>query len=150
MLNSQNRTCAFKYFLSDAERIMPLVTITCRCYPTEDAAKVERAVLNLFPESQVERSADAILATAEDLERFKEIIRNHRILDTTRSVMLRGSTGRRTRFLLNKQVAFVGKVSFLEGRTALGGMEVTVEAEDLDSLIDEVAPITVNGEEVTR
>lgn len=129
---------------------MPLVTISAKCYPTEDPAKLEKAILNLFPGSEVERSADAILARTESLERFKELIRNHRILDSTRSVMAQGSSGRRTSFALNKQVAFAGKVSFLEGKVALGGMDVTVEDEDLDSLIDEVAPITVNGEEVPR
>ena len=99
-----------------------MVTITARFYPTEDQSKVERAILNLFPGSRLERSADVIMARTEDLGRFKETIRNHRILDTTRSVMQRGSAGRRTRFLLNKQAAFAGKVSFLEGKVALGGL----------------------------
>lgn len=127
-----------------------MVTIKAKCYPTEDPAKVERAVLNLFPGSEVERSAEAILAKTENLERFKELIRNYRILDTTRSVMLRGRVGERTSFLLNKQVAFAGKVSFLEGKVALGGMDVTVDDADLGSLIDEVAPVTIDGEEVKR
>lgn len=129
---------------------MALVTITARCYPTEDPAKVERAILNLFPGSEVERSADAILARTGSLERFKELIRNHRILDATRRVMVRGTDGERTSFAVNKQAALSGKVSFLEGKVALGGIQVAIEDEDLGALIDEVSPVTVNGEEVPR
>ena len=40
--------------------------------------------------------------------------------------MLHGVRDGTTRFVLNKQVAFVGKVSFLDGPAALGGIEVTV------------------------
>jgi predicted RNA binding protein with dsRBD fold (UPF0201 family) len=129
---------------------MALVTVSARFYPTEDPAKVERAVLNLFPGSEVERSADAILAKTSNLERFKELIRNHRILDATRKVMVRGTSGNGTRFVVNKQAALSGKVSFLDGKVALGGIQVAIEDPDLVALIDEVAPVTINGEEVPR
>jgi predicted RNA binding protein with dsRBD fold (UPF0201 family) len=129
---------------------MALVTITAKCYPTEDPAKVERAILKLFPGSEVDRSADAIVARTHSLERFKELIRNHRILDATRSVMLRGAEGERTSFALNKQAALSGKVSFLEGKAALGGIQVDIEDDNLESLIEGVASVTVNGEEVSR
>ena len=129
---------------------MATVTVQARCYPTEDPAKVQRAVLNLFPRSEVEASAEAIEARTGDLERFKEIIRNHRILDAARNVMLRAVSGTRTSFVLNKQAALSGKVSFLEGKVALGGIHVAIEDDDLASLIDEVAPVTVDGEEVPR
>jgi hypothetical protein len=125
-------------------------TISAKCYPTEDPAKVERAVLNLFPGSEVERSAYAITAKTSSLERFKELIRNHRILDATRRVMVQGTNGNGTRFVLNKQAALSGKVSFLDGKVALGGIQVAIEDEDLSTLIDQVAPITVDGEEVPR
>ena len=73
-------------------------------------------------------------------------------LDTTRSQMLAGMRRNsvKTRFNLNKQVATVGKVSFVDYRTALGTIEVTVEDEDLEALIDRVAPVTVDGEEVKQ
>lgn len=129
---------------------MAMVTIAARCYPTEDPAKVEKAILNLFPGSEVDRSSDVIVAKTSRLERFKELIRNHRILDATRAVMLRGVQGRRTSFELNKQAALSGKVSFLQGKAALGGIQVDIEDADLESLIEEVAPITVDGEEVSR
>lgn len=129
---------------------MPQANIVTKCFPTEDPVKVERAVLNLFPKSQVEHEGDEITASTTDLGRFKELIRNHRILDSTRKVLLRGLLGDTTTFALNKQAAYAGKVSFLEEKVALGGIEVTIEAEGLDAIIDEIAPMTIDGEEVPR
>jgi len=129
---------------------MALVTAKARCFPTEDPARVEKAVLKIFPGSEVERSADGIVARTGDLGRFKELVRNHRILDATRGVMLRGTSGTTTSFSLNKQAALSGKVSFLDGKVALGGIQVEIEDQELEALIDEVAPVTVNGEEVPR
>jgi predicted RNA binding protein with dsRBD fold (UPF0201 family) len=129
---------------------MSQATIVAKCYPTEDPTKVERAVLNIFPGSELERSPGELVARTQDLSRFKELIRNHRILDSTRRVMLRGTEGQSTSFVLNKQAAFSGRVSFLEERVALGGLRVTMEDQSLEALIDEVAPVTVNGEEVAR
>lgn len=129
---------------------MPRVIIVAKCYPTEDPDKLRKAILNIFPLSQPELYEGEMRAETEDLSRFMELIRNHRILDSTRQVMLKGVEGNRTRFTLNKQAAFVGKVSFLEERVALGGISVIVEDDELQALIDRVAPVTVNGEEVKR
>jgi predicted RNA binding protein with dsRBD fold (UPF0201 family) len=63
-------------------------------------------------------------------------------------VLFKGVRGNRTTIHLNKQVATVGKVSFTEPRTILGTIEVTIEDEDLELLIDRVAPETVDGEEL--
>ena len=53
-------------------------------------------------------------------------------------------------FHLNKQVAFMGKVSFSEPKAILGTIRVTVDETDILALIDKVAPETVDGEEVLR
>jgi predicted RNA binding protein with dsRBD fold (UPF0201 family) len=125
---------------------MPLITaITARatCHPTEDCEKVRQALLNVFPDSEIEASGDELVARTDSGERLREIILNQHIRDTARSVILHGREGNRTRFLINKQVAFVGKVSFLEGPVPLGGIQVEVEAEDLSSAIDYLAESTV-------
>jgi len=126
------------------------VTAQAKCLPTESPSKVAKAVLNIFPDSRVEQSEEGIVARSSSLERFKELIRNYRILDTTRSVLLAGRSGSTTSFSINKQVAFVGKISFVEERMPLGSIDVTFEDEDIESLIDGVAPVTVNGEEVLK
>ena len=66
-------------------------------------------------------------------------------------MLYRGKKGSdRTVFHLNKQVAFMGKVSFSEPKAILGTIKVTVEEPDILALIDKVAPETVDGEEVLR
>ena len=127
---------------------MPSIEITCPVYPSEDPEKVKTAILKVFPNATLEESDMGIKGTTDDLDRFSKQIRKQKILDTTRSVMLHGKRGDRTRIFLNKQVAFVGKVSFCEEKTILGTMKVVIIDEDIDGLIDKVAPVTVDGEEV--
>ena len=125
-----------------------MVNVTARVnfFPTEEQDKVRLSLLNMFPNAEVTVIDDEMVARTDDLSRFKELIRNHKILDSTRAVMLQGLHEGRTTFLLNKQAAFVGKVSFAEGRSPMGPITVEMEDEDLGALIDEVAPCTVNGE----
>ena len=127
---------------------MPLVTVRTPCLPTEDPEKVRKAVLNLFPESMIEEKDGVIMARTGSLWRFRELVRSHRIIDATRRIMLRGKQGNGTSFQVNKQVAFIGKISYVEEKLPLGSIEVSIEDDDLDKLIDAVAPVTVNGEEV--
>lgn len=128
--------------------IMTSIEISCPVYPSEDPEKVRTAILKVFPDAQLETTDENITGTTESIERFSKQIRKQKILDTTRSVMIRGKRGDRTRFFLNKQVAFVGKISFCEEKTILGTIKVLVIDDDIDALIDRVAPVTVDGEEV--
>jgi uncharacterized protein len=127
---------------------MPLITVKSPCLPTEDPEKVRKAVLNLFPESLIEEKDGVITAKTGSLARFNELIRSYRIIDATRRILLRGKQGGSTSFLINKQVAFIGKISYVEEKLPLGSIEVSIEDDDMDKLIDVVAPVTVNGEEV--
>jgi len=127
---------------------MTSIEISCPVYPSEDPEKVKTAILKIFPDAVLEEKDDEITGTTESLERFSKQIRKQKILDTTRSVMIHGKRGDRTRFFLNKQVAFVGKVSFCEEKTILGTMKVMIKDDDIEELIDRVAPVTVDGEEV--
>lgn len=125
---------------------MPSITLRAKCFPTEDPRKVQEALLNVFPEFSVEEYEGGYIARGSSADRFGETIRNQRILDTTRRVMLKGRHGNQTRFMINKQVAYVGKVSFVEGTPPLGGIEIVIEDENLEQLIDIIAPSTSNGE----
>jgi len=127
---------------------MPLVTVKAPCLPTEDAEKVRKAIMNLFPDSLIEEKSGSIEAKTISLARFKELIRTNRIIDATHRILMHGKQGNVTNFMVNKQVAFIGKISYVEEKLPLGSIEVTIEDDDLDHLIDEVAPVTVNGEEV--
>ena len=129
---------------------MPIVSIYTPVHPSEDPEKVRSAIEKLFPDAEITEVDGGFEAEADNLDRFSKQIRKQKILDTTRSVMMRGSRrgGIRTTFYLNKQVAFMGKVSFTEERAILGSIKVKVEDDDIDALIDTVAPETVDGEEV--
>jgi hypothetical protein len=127
---------------------MPLVTIRTPLRPTEDPEKVRTAILNLFPESEITTDPNEVVAKTASLERFMTLIRNQKILDSIRSKLVHAMQPGSTIISLNKQAAFVKRVSLSEGKVALGNMEVTIEAEDIERLIDSVAPRTVDGVEV--
>jgi len=129
---------------------MSFITVRVRCFPTENPEKVRQALLNLFPDALVEEYEGGLLARTGSLDRFKELIRNQRILDSTRHILVRGVRDEEIVLRLNKQVAFVGKVSFVDEEMPLGSIEVFIEAGDPQRLIDEVAPLTTDGKEVVR
>ncbi len=124
------------------------MTIRTPLRPTEDPEKVRKAILNLFPDSEITIDQDEAVGKAVSMERFMTLIRNQRILDSIRHALLAGISPGATTISLNKQAALVERVSLSEGKTALGSIEVTIESEDIERLIDEVAPRTVDGVEV--
>jgi len=124
---------------------MPGITASAELYPTEDRDRVVQALLNIFP-GDISETDGALTVRSIDLSRFKEAIRQHRILDSTRAVMLRGVGEGRIVFQLNKQAAFVDKISFVEGKAPLGPITVIIVTPEPEALIDDVAPGTVNGE----
>lgn len=127
---------------------MSKISIRCPVNPSEDPEKVREAVLSIFPDAEIESKDGGFEGTAPTLDHFSKQIRKQRILDATRGVLLKGRHGDRTRMLLNKQVATVGKISFADRNPVLGGIEVTIQDDDIEALIDRVAPVTVDGEEV--
>ncbi len=116
-------------------------------FPTEDPEKLRRALLNLFPEGEMEEHDDSMIARTDSGERLRQLIIDHHIRDTARSMMLCGRSGRVSRFRLNKQVAYVNKVSFVEGTPALGVIDVEIEDDDIDAAIDHLAESTVEVRE---
>lgn len=112
---------------------------------TEAPERVVEAVLNLFPDADVEVRDHEVVAEAPDLEGLREAVRRHQIPDTAREVMLRGRRGDRADFALGKQAAYAQRPHFGAGHSPLGDLEVTVTAEDEEALlraIYETAPDT--------
>lgn len=124
------------------------VTISVPVFPSEDPEKVRAAVLRIFPDAVLEISEKRMDGVTDNIDAFKLQIRRQKILDTARSVLLKGQSDDRTVFRISKQVATVGKISFTEERTILGAIKVVIEDNDLSDLIDRVAPTTVDGEEI--
>jgi len=126
---------------------MTSVTVACPVNPSEDPEKVEAAVLSIFPDAELELS-DGWFRGSASMNHFSKQIRKQKILDATRGVMMKNIRGNKTWVNLNKQVATVGKVSFVDKNPILGAIEVCIEDDDIESLIDIIAPVTVDGEEV--
>ena len=117
------------------------VRLSTRCFRTEDRQKVVAGIKALFPDAEIEGD-DPITASSKSVDRFGELLRQGRIRDAARAVMRKGISGGGTRFILNKQVAAVGKVSFSQESHPLGDLEVMILDEDIDALIDRIAPRT--------
>lgn len=127
--------------------IMVSVSISCPVFPSEDQQKVKDAIANIFPDASLERTEHGFEGEGS-ADRFCNIIRRQKILDSTRSMMFKGVRGGKIVLHLNKQVASVGKISFTEPKTILGTITVTIECGDPEMLIDQMAPRTVDGEVV--
>ena len=117
------------------------IRLSARCFPTENREKIVEAITRLFPDAEV-NGDDPVIARSASADAFGDALRRYRIRDAARAVMRRGKKGNSTSFLLNKQVAAVGKVSFSEENHPLGDIEVTIISDSIDELIDTIAPNT--------
>ena len=114
------------------------VVVETICKPTEDKDKLKNAMFNIFPDLRIDDNGNKMIGTSSSLDRFKEIIRDCRVRDAARRILLRGREGNKTVFRINKQVAFVGKVCFAEEKHPLGDITVTTENENIDGIIEEI------------
>ena len=121
------------------------LSIRATVKPTEDADKIMLAILNIFPDSELEVVDKEIRGTASSIERFEELLRSQKIRDAARGVLLRSRSEDGLRLLLNKQVAFMGKVNF-DSEGPLGNIEVVIKHDDIEGLIDRIAPRTAEAE----
>lgn len=118
---------------------------------TEAREKVEAAIKRIFPTLELSLVGSSLVgesSSVESLDRLHQLLRQQAIRDSARSVMLRSRRDNIVRFMLNRQVAFVGKVSFTGGESPLGPIIVTLEAPDIERLIDYLAPRTREGKPV--
>ncbi len=118
---------------------MPRVFVRTVCKPTENPDKVMRAMLNIFPDLQIQQEGDEMVGTGRSVDVLEEMLRNQKIRSAARGIFMKSVDGDKLTFRLNKQAAFVGRANFAE-RSPLGDIEVTIEDEDLGALIDRMAP----------
>lgn len=122
--------------------------------PTEDEEKVKKAVLNLFTPSSIrveDRGRYKVLVAEangpEALQKLHLRLRELRILDAARSMMMRWSSKDRVVFYLHKQAAFMDYVTFCltENESPLGPIKVEITEVDAKAMIDWLAPPTSKG-----
>jgi len=143
-------------------RVEAHITISVEVRPTESIDKVRTCLSNLFSlrdepqvvESQQEGIKLLVYETDDIhvLDKLRELLRRQQILDASRAQLLRSKSDNQLSFFLNKQVAYVGRVSFSApvGESALGPIRVTIQSDAIDLIIDWLAPPTVGGRVVER
>lgn len=127
------------------------VTVEADVNPTEDPEKVKTAIENLFTPSSTELQArdrgSLLIAKAkgkEGLAKFYTLLRQERIITAARRVLTKGSYGEDLTFCLNKQAAYMKRVSFCEpiGESPLGPIRVEIKTDDPKALINWLTPRT--------
>jgi len=118
---------------------------------TEDQEKVKRAVENILGNAEFEikqqRQGSLLVAKAEGMDgltKFYNLLRRERIRDATRGVLFGGLSGKSIVFYLNKQVAYVGHISFSQptAESPLGPIKVQIQCDNPRELIEWLAPKT--------
>lgn len=122
------------------------VTAESPVNPTEDQSKVERALHNIFPSGKIE-----LIKVGEDIIRLRvrgnsleflgtlrNLIKQERIRSAARSIIFNRTRENKMHFYLNKQAAFVNRVSFCEpvGESPLGPISVEIDTETPETVID--------------
>lgn len=122
---------------------------------TEVPGRVTAACTAWWPEARIDARPDRVVAEAQGptvLDAFRARVWELRIIDTVRGRLLAGADGPTLRFVLDKQAAFAGRVSFPPAPHPLGDVEVTfiVEAgdawDDAEALAWWLCPETRDGE----
>ncbi|NYT19618.1 MAG: hypothetical protein GKC08_04940 [Methanosarcinales archaeon] len=132
------------------------VKISSVVNPTEDIERVKMAVMNMFPLIELETvttdEGEFIKGTGnvETLKNVHDLFRIERIIDTARTRLEAGSyrNPTKTRFLINKQVATIGKLNFPAIEEPLGSIHVDITtdtAEEMEILIEWLTPPTEEG-----
>lgn len=113
------------------------VRVEVEVRPTEDPQKVLQALRNVFPSLVFSRSENVLRGEGSllDLERFRELLKRQAIRDAAKSHLLAKCREGRIEFMLNKQVAYCGKVNFTDGESPLGPISVVIETSNPVGLV---------------
>lgn len=123
-------------------------TISVPVEDTEVTDRVRDAVVNLFPDAEVDTRSGKLVGSTHSLDHFSERLHRQEILDTARNEFFRRQSGSYFSFSLKKQAAFQSVVNFAVGEEDELGeidVEVRVDEPDVEAYIDHVAPPTEDG-----
>ena len=134
---------------------MVKVCIKTRVRATENPDKVVQAILNIFPDAINEegngddgedkagsKGMRSLTYRSTDVGHLKKLIRDQKIRDSARSMLLNSVKGDTIRFDLNKQVAFVRKISFAVDGAPLGPLRIKITCEDGETPEELVSRLT--------
>ncbi len=133
---------------------MRTVVVEAELRPSEDKGKVLLAISNFLDYDQLEEEKGGIsgtlIAGATSLSAVTKLhnaLRKQRILDAARKHMIKGRKENGLFFMLHKQAAAVGKVSFVdsESESPCGPLKFYIFHGDPLAVIDWLAPRTSRG-----
>lgn len=94
----------------------------------------------------VERVEDHLIVVeasgVQPLFALRDQARYRRVMAVLRRLLMENRAGNRTHVYINRQAAYVGRISFIEDEdeSPLGPIVLRLESEDLDSLINWLVP----------
>ena len=117
------------------------IEMSCPVNPSEDPAKVEKAIANIFPYSIIKYENFTMFAQSKELRSFEKIyetIHTNQSQKTYSRNLENNLENDTTWFFLNKQAAFVEKVAICDeaGESPLGPIRVTLISSNIDGIID--------------
>lgn len=127
------------------------VFVETQINPTENEENVKATVNNFLDNATITikpsikgSSLTAIAKGQDSLFKLRNLLRNDRIRDASRRLLFKSIRGNMISFYLNKQVAFVGHISFSEesAESPLGPIRVNIETDNPEQLIDWLAEKT--------
>jgi predicted RNA binding protein with dsRBD fold (UPF0201 family) len=127
--------------LKKAPEVSVQIRAECHVYPSEDSAKVIRAVANVINNCAPKLTDSKVLAESknpESLSTIYEHARSRAILGVFRRVLEDNVIANSTWFYLNKQAAYVGIISICEeeAESPLGPIKITITSSQLQSIIN--------------
>jgi predicted RNA binding protein with dsRBD fold (UPF0201 family) len=127
------------------------VFVETQINPTENEESVKAVVSNFLDNATIAikpsikgNSLTAVAKGQDSLLKFRILLHNDRIRDASRRLLFKSIRGNMISFYLNKQVAFVGHISFSEesSESPLGPIRVNIETDDPEQLVDWLAEKT--------
>lgn len=122
---------------------------------TESYEKVCKAIKTLFFDAECKletignyRVINAELEGKTNLSILYNSFRNQKVLDVARRMMFRGLLDNQFTLYFNKQAAYVEKIHFSlvdEESRLLGPIKVTIASNNIEKVIDYLAPETADG-----
>ena len=125
------------------------IEVFCAINPSEDLRKIETAILNIFPDIEINKNNMQITGVSkkiESLSRIFEIIHNRRITDVYRRTLNQNLSGNSTWFYLNRQAAYVDVIALCneEDESPLGPIEIILDSQQIEQVIDWLTSFTGN------
>ena len=114
------------------------INVKTPLHPTESKDKVEMAIRNIFPDIRLDQTNDCIKGVSNSIKTFGALLKSQRIRSAARMELLKRLSSCSFEFILNKQVAFMGKVNF--SKDPLGPIYVTGQTTAPESVLDSIAP----------